>query len=231
MSDPPWNMCSDDDGGDQVTIEELEYGAPSGDRPAVAAATTAPRRRTSTPSSRVLGGMMLSKDAIADVVEALRGTDFYRPAHEVVYDAILDLYGRGEPADADHRRRRADQARRDQRGSAARPTCTPSSRRCPPPRTPATTRGSCASGPCCAGWSRPAPASSSSATAPTAATSTTSSTRAQAEVYAVTERRIVRGLPDPRRHHRRRRRRDRGRRPPRRGHDRRADGVLATWTG
>ena len=44
--------------------------------------------------------MMLSKDAIADVVEALRGTDFYRPAHELVFDAILDLYGRGEPADA-----------------------------------------------------------------------------------------------------------------------------------
>ncbi len=48
----------------------------------------------------VLGGMMLSKDAIADVVEQLRGVDFYRPAHELVYDAILDLYGRGEPADA-----------------------------------------------------------------------------------------------------------------------------------
>ena len=31
--------------------------------------TTAPRRRTSPPSSRVLGGMLLSKDAIADVVE------------------------------------------------------------------------------------------------------------------------------------------------------------------
>jgi replicative DNA helicase len=48
----------------------------------------------------VLGGMMLSTDAIADVVEALRGTDFYRPAHQLVYDAVLDLYGRGEPADA-----------------------------------------------------------------------------------------------------------------------------------
>lgn len=47
----------------------------------------------------VLGSMLLSKDAIADVVEAIRGTDFYRPAHEVIYDAILDLYGRGEPAD------------------------------------------------------------------------------------------------------------------------------------
>jgi replicative DNA helicase len=48
----------------------------------------------------VLGGMMLSKDAIADVVEVLRGPDFYRPAHELVYEAVLDLYGRGEPADA-----------------------------------------------------------------------------------------------------------------------------------
>lgn len=47
----------------------------------------------------VLGGMLLSKDAIADVVEVLRPGDFYRPAHQAVYDAILDLYGRGEPAD------------------------------------------------------------------------------------------------------------------------------------
>jgi len=47
----------------------------------------------------VLGGMLLSKDAIADVLERLRPGDFYRPAHQSVYDAILDLYGRGEPAD------------------------------------------------------------------------------------------------------------------------------------
>jgi replicative DNA helicase len=47
----------------------------------------------------VLGGMLLSKDAIADVVEVLRSVDFYRPAHQVVYETILDLYGRGEPAD------------------------------------------------------------------------------------------------------------------------------------
>jgi len=48
----------------------------------------------------VLGGMLLSKDAIADCVEVLKGGDFYRPAHEAIYDAVLDLYGRGEPADA-----------------------------------------------------------------------------------------------------------------------------------
>ena len=48
----------------------------------------------------VLGGMLLSKDAIADVLERLRPGDFYRPAHQSVYDAVLDLYGRGEPADA-----------------------------------------------------------------------------------------------------------------------------------
>lgn len=47
-----------------------------------------------------LGGMLLSKDAIADVVEVVRAGDFYRPAHQTIYEAILDLYGRGEPADA-----------------------------------------------------------------------------------------------------------------------------------
>ncbi len=48
----------------------------------------------------VLGGMLLSKDAIADVLAKLRPDDFYRPNHQSVYEAILDLYGRGEPADA-----------------------------------------------------------------------------------------------------------------------------------
>lgn len=48
----------------------------------------------------VLGGMLLSKDAIADVVESLRASDFYKPAHETIYEAILSLYGHGSPADA-----------------------------------------------------------------------------------------------------------------------------------
>ncbi|MBR7831685.1 replicative DNA helicase [Actinospica durhamensis] len=48
----------------------------------------------------VLGGMLLSKDAIADVIDVVKGRDFYQPKHEQIFDAILDLYGRGEPADA-----------------------------------------------------------------------------------------------------------------------------------
>lgn len=48
----------------------------------------------------VLGGMLLSKDAVADVVEIVRSTDFYRPAHATIFDTILEMYGRGDPADA-----------------------------------------------------------------------------------------------------------------------------------
>ncbi len=48
----------------------------------------------------VLGGMMLSKDAISDVFEVIKPHDYYRPAHQVVHEVILDLYARGEPADA-----------------------------------------------------------------------------------------------------------------------------------
>ncbi|GAA1453027.1 replicative DNA helicase [Nesterenkonia lacusekhoensis] len=65
--------------------------------PAGAESRTPPQDMAAEQS--VLGGMMLSKDAIADVVEIVRGPDFYRPAHEIIYDAIVDLYGRGEPAD------------------------------------------------------------------------------------------------------------------------------------
>jgi len=46
-----------------------------------------------------LGGMMLSKDAVADVVETVRATDFYVPKHEIIFDAILSLYAQGEPTD------------------------------------------------------------------------------------------------------------------------------------
>jgi replicative DNA helicase len=46
-----------------------------------------------------LGGMLLSGDAVADVVESLRGTDFYVPKHELIFEAILSLYSHGEPTD------------------------------------------------------------------------------------------------------------------------------------
>jgi replicative DNA helicase len=46
-----------------------------------------------------LGGMMLSKDAVADVVEVVKAVDFYIPKHELIFDAILSLYAQGEPTD------------------------------------------------------------------------------------------------------------------------------------
>ncbi len=68
-----------------------------GERPSRPGDRTPPQDNAAEQS--VLGAMMLSKDSIADVSEALRGADFYRPVHEVIFDAIIDLYGRGEPAD------------------------------------------------------------------------------------------------------------------------------------
>ena len=81
-----------------MTVTELgsSYAAPSG--PGESFDRTPPQDVAAEQS--VLGGMMLSKDAIADVIEVLRSTDFYRPAHELIFDAVLELYGRGEPADA-----------------------------------------------------------------------------------------------------------------------------------
>jgi replicative DNA helicase len=46
-----------------------------------------------------LGGMLLSPDAITEVTDILQPADYYRPAHEVIHGAILDLYRRGQPAD------------------------------------------------------------------------------------------------------------------------------------
>src|SRR5699024_11608979 len=48
----------------------------------------------------VLGGMLLSKDAINQVVEIIRPTDFYRPAHQIIFDAIVAVNDSAEPVDA-----------------------------------------------------------------------------------------------------------------------------------
>lgn len=47
----------------------------------------------------VLGSLMLDKDAIYGVVDALSGKDFYKPLHKEIYDAMLDLYNGREPID------------------------------------------------------------------------------------------------------------------------------------
>ncbi|BDS49718.1 replicative DNA helicase [Rhodoluna sp. KAS3] len=46
-----------------------------------------------------LGGMLLSPEAVAEVQEAVRGGDFYAPKHEVIFEAILTLFSKGEPTD------------------------------------------------------------------------------------------------------------------------------------
>jgi replicative DNA helicase len=48
----------------------------------------------------LLGAMLLSRDAITAAVEArVDASDFYKPAHGHVYEAVMALYGQGEPVD------------------------------------------------------------------------------------------------------------------------------------
>lgn len=46
-----------------------------------------------------LGGMLLSQEAVAEVFEEVRAVDFYAPKHEIIFNAILSLFGKGEPTD------------------------------------------------------------------------------------------------------------------------------------
>lgn len=47
----------------------------------------------------VIGSMLLDKNAIVKVVEKVQPDSFYRDAHRVIYEAILDLFDKGEPID------------------------------------------------------------------------------------------------------------------------------------
>ena len=47
----------------------------------------------------VLGSMLTDQDAVIDAIEALKPEDFYRDDNKYVYEAIVNLYNRGEPID------------------------------------------------------------------------------------------------------------------------------------
>lgn len=47
----------------------------------------------------VLGGMLMSKDAIGEVSQMIDVTDFYQPRHQTIYDAIIDLFSASQPVD------------------------------------------------------------------------------------------------------------------------------------
>ena len=47
----------------------------------------------------LLGSLLIDKDAIVKVADRLQGDDFYRPAHQWVYETITDLFERHDPID------------------------------------------------------------------------------------------------------------------------------------
>jgi replicative DNA helicase len=48
----------------------------------------------------LLGAMLLSSDAVAVAVETCTASDFYKPAHGLIFAAIVSLFEAGEPVDA-----------------------------------------------------------------------------------------------------------------------------------
>lgn len=46
-----------------------------------------------------LGGMLLSADAIVEVLELVKAEDFYYPKHEIIFNAINTVFSRSEPTD------------------------------------------------------------------------------------------------------------------------------------
>lgn len=49
---------------------------------------------------QTLGGMLISRTAVRQVAGIIRPGDWYRPAHQLIYDAIVDLDSRNDPVDA-----------------------------------------------------------------------------------------------------------------------------------
>ncbi|AEV66876.1 replicative DNA helicase [Acetivibrio clariflavus] len=47
----------------------------------------------------VLGAILLDKEVLTSVIEIISSEDFYRDDHKEIFDAIIDLYEKGEPID------------------------------------------------------------------------------------------------------------------------------------
>lgn len=47
----------------------------------------------------VIGAMLLSPDTVIDVIDELSAEDFYFPAHQLIFNAIVDLYSSGSDID------------------------------------------------------------------------------------------------------------------------------------
>lgn len=58
-----------------------------------------PRPRNIEAEKAVLGALMLSPDALGDVQRTVEASDFYLPAHQVIFETITNLFEGGEPAD------------------------------------------------------------------------------------------------------------------------------------
>lgn len=81
-TDPPWDE------------PDYDNALPT---PALSNGTAPPQDMAAEQS--VLGAMLISPATITDVTPELEPGDFYRPAHEAIYDAITALHARGEPVD------------------------------------------------------------------------------------------------------------------------------------
>ena len=47
----------------------------------------------------LLGSILIDKDAIVKIADRLQSEDFYRPAHQWIYETIQDLVERHDPID------------------------------------------------------------------------------------------------------------------------------------
>jgi replicative DNA helicase len=54
----------------------------------------------------LLGAMLISRDSVASIIEIVKADDFYRSSNQMIFEAILEMYVKGEPSDpitvADH---------------------------------------------------------------------------------------------------------------------------------
>lgn len=97
LEEPPFDDSYGDNRGNQGRSRRHNNGNGNNSGGALAEYRQMPHDRRA--EEGVLGAMLLSPNTVTDVIEILEPEEFYFPAHQLIYTAILDLYSAGGDID------------------------------------------------------------------------------------------------------------------------------------
>ncbi len=96
----PDRFFEPDDGSDEPPPPAVTVSEPRAREPRAGYGSPKAPPHSVDAEQSVLGGLMLADDAWFNVAEVVNAQDFYRPSHQIIFEAMADLAAADQPLDA-----------------------------------------------------------------------------------------------------------------------------------